>query len=332
MVKLELIDQEIILRQTRPHPLAFYHLYAIWLYLIAVGLLFILYFDNFMNSFISIPIFEGSNLIVNENPNFYQALWLFILLIPSVKSRSILAYGGYLLGMYLVSLPLLGKIVGETVESTVTQSLFQGIIVEYEPGQKLYLFVWLLLIIIPGIIIALTRISLRWLSLFIAIGSTIILLRYAYSLSTYQINLLLIATGFIGVTGTEIWCRSHRYHITNFRIVTEVMGKKRVVFYSKISDLIMETNLLGRIFRFGSITPLTGSGMGVGMDIALAGAGMSKNAGGKSVGIGFGGGKTISTPRSRSSYILFGIPDQKKEYTRIIELIHRNIFYKEGSC
>lgn len=317
MSRLELIDQEKLLKQTRPHPVAFYPLYAIWIYLIAVGSLFILYLNDFINDPVSFRIFEG-NLIISENPALYQFFWFILLLVPSIKSRSLLAYAGYLAGIYFISLPLIGR----TMESPVTQYLLQGVMVQYVPGQKFYLIIWLLLIIVPGIIIALTKISLRWLVLFIAIALSIMSLKYTYSLDAFQINLLLVATGAAGIIGTELWRRCHRYYITNIRIVTEVMGKRRAIFYHKISDLMMETPLLGRIFRFGTIIPLTGSGIGVGTDISLAGAGVGKNVKGKSIGAGFGGGKTISTPRSRSSYILFGIPNPEREYTRITEMMY----------
>lgn len=298
--------------------MAFYSLYAIWIYLIAVGSLFILYLNDFINDPVSFRIFEG-NLIISENPSLYQLFWVLLLLVPSIKSRSLLAYAGYLVGIYIISLPLIGR----TIESPVTRYLLQGVMVEYIPGQKVYLFVWLLLIIVPGIIIALTKISLRWLVLFIAIALSILSLKYTYSLNAFQINLLLVAAGAAGIIGTELWRRCHRYYITNIRIVTEVMGKRRAIFYYKISDLMMEIPLLGRLFRFGSIIPLTGSGIGIGTDISLAGAGVGKNVKGKSIGAGFGGGKTISTPRSRSSYVLFGIPNPEREYTRITEMMHK---------
>jgi len=54
------------------------------------------------------------------------------------------------------------------------------------------------------------------------------------------------------------------------------MGKRREVFYDRISDLIFERSILGRILNFGSIIPLTASGIGTGMDISLIGAGVGK--------------------------------------------------------
>ncbi|MCX9010504.1 MAG: PH domain-containing protein [Candidatus Methanoperedens sp.] len=317
MSRLELINEEKLLKQTRPHPMAFYHLYAIWIYLVAIGSLFILYLNDFINNPVSIRMFEG-NLIVKENPMVYQLLWLLLLLLPSVKSRSLLMYAGYLVGMYLISLPVIGK----SLVNPVTQYLLKDVMLEYVPGQKIYMIAWLLLIIVPGVIIALTKISLRWLLLFISIALSITYLKYTYSLDAFQINLLLVAMGITGIVGTEMWRRRHRYYITNIRIITEVMGKRRAIFYHRISDLMMETPLLGSIFRFGSIVPLTGSGIGVGMDMSLAGAGVGKNVKGKSIGIGFGGGKTVSTPRSRSSYVLFGIPNPEREYTRITEMMY----------
>lgn len=177
------------------------------------------------------------------------------------------------------------------------------------------------MIIIPGIIISLTQINWKWFALFVAIIVFIMVLKFEFGLDFNQINSLLISFGIMGALGTEFWRRRHRYYITNLRIVTECMGKRREVFYDRISDLIFERSILGWIFKFGSIIPLTGSGIGTGMDISLIGAGVGKSLKGKLLGVMFGGGKTISTPRARSPYILYGIPNPKREYKRITGLM-----------
>lgn len=196
-----------------------------------------------------------------------------------------------------------------------------NITISFVPDQKFFLTAWLLMIIIPGIIIALTQINWRWFALFIAIIVFIMVLKIEFGLDFNQVNLFLISFGIIGAFGTELWRRRHRYYITNLRIVTECMGKRREVFYERILDLILERPVLGWIFKFGSITPLTGSGIGTGMDISLIGAGVGKSVKEKLIGVMFGGGKTISTPRARSPYILYGIPKPKKEYKRITGLM-----------
>ncbi|MDI6811726.1 MAG: hypothetical protein QMD80_08710 [archaeon] len=57
------------------------------------------------------------------------------------------------------------------------------------------------------------------------------------------------------------------------------------------------------------------------MDFSFIGAGMAKSLKGKLLGVMSGGGKAISTPRARSPYILYGIPNPKREYKRITELM-----------
>jgi hypothetical protein len=106
-------------------------------------------------------------------------------------------------------------------------------------------------------------------------------LKFEFGLDFNQINLLLISFGVIGAVGTEFWRRRHRYYITNLRIVTECMGKRR----------------------------------------SLIGAGVGKSVKDKLLGVMFGGGKTISPPRARSPYILYGIPNPKREYKRITGLM-----------
>ncbi len=356
MIKRELLKGEEILKKTRPHPLAFSNLYVIWAYLIIVGLAFILLINELEETTFSIPLFMDSFLSVEISPWIYYFFLVLLILIPGIKSRPLSIYGGYVFGLYLISrllkeplqhsltsVPVLSKIslseisvLLETILSKIpilseTSSFktpllsetapLSDITISFVPDQKFFLTAWLLMIIIPGIIIALTQINWRWFALFTAIIVFIMVLKIEFGLDFNQVNLFLISFGIIGALGTEFWRRRHRYYITNLRIVTECMGKRREVFYERILDLILERPILGWIFKFGSITPLTGSGIGTGMDISLIGAGVGKSVKEKLIGVMFGGGKTISTPRARSPYILYGIPNSKGEYKRITGLM-----------
>ncbi len=346
MIKRELLKGEEILKKTRPHPFAFSNLYVIWAYLIIVGLTFILLINELEETTFSIPLFMDSFISIETSPWIYYFFLALLILIPGIKCRPLSIYGGYVFGLYLISrllkeplqhsltsVPVLSEtpVLLETILSKIAifseipilseTSPLSDITISFVPDQKFFLTVWLLMIIIPGIIIALTQINWKWFALFIAIIVFIMVLKIEFGLDFNQVNLFLISFGIIGALGTEFWRRRHRYYITNLRIVTECMGKRREVFYDRILDLILERSILGWIFKFGSITPLTGSGIGTGMDISLIGAGVGKSVKEKLLGVMFGGGKTISTPRARSPYILYGIPNPKREYKRITGLM-----------
>ena len=114
------------------------------------------------------------------------------------------------------------------------------------------------------------------------------------------------AISFLIIT---IYIQSHTFYITNERVILKkkFIGKdSREIFYEKISDVSLHQGLLGRMFNFGNVVPVTQSGFGMGSSTTFAGAGVS--TGKKSrFGIFGGGAKSIDEPRSRTYYQLFGV-------------------------
>jgi hypothetical protein len=79
-----------------------------------------------------------------------------------------------------------------------------------------------------------------------------------------------------------------------------------------------EQGILGQIFGFGTIIPITQSGFGLGADQSFAGGGLETGV--KKVNLfGFAGGsKEVQTPRARSYYELHGAYPYK-EVRKLIE-------------
>ncbi len=240
---------EELIRALRPHPLAFYRLYAIWIYLAFVGVYFA--------SDPRIEIFDMS---------------------PENSAR----------------------------------------------------ILWWLSILVPAVLIALFRINWRWL-IALAIPGLLAFylpgqLEYTAFLETWGLlwfadqNHILTAFGVFGILGTEEHRRSHRYYITNWRLIMESghLGvHRRTLLYKNINDLVVEQSFPGKIFNFGTIIPITASGLGLGDDSSMAGAAVGTRA-----MIGAGGGKTISTPRGRSHHLLEGVGRPEQVHDLIISLMH----------
>lgn len=250
------IDDEEVIKKMKPHPFSFGKLYSIFLYISAIGVLFIFFHEEMVSFFQGIPI------------------------ISMISSQ----------------LPLL---------------------------------VWWLLLLVPGIIVALLKISWKWLALFLGIAASLTGLRFYIGVGFFGMNLSLIGVGLLGIALSDLYRISHKFYITNYRIITEIgfiKNEKRTLLYSKINDLVVQKPLIGKIFNFGTIIPITGSGFGLGEDFSMAGAGVGGSAeeGKTSIGggIGFGGGKTIQNPRARSPYVLFGVSDPKGLFDKIIEFMH----------
>ena len=188
-----------------------------------------------------------------------------------------------------------------------------------------FIAIWWIILIIPALIFSVLKISWRWIIFYVflaALGTYVIIKMKASVIDLYYVT---IGVSVIGIILTDLYRRGHEYILTNYRIITRLgfLGhKERDLLYSKITDVILEQGFLGRILNYGTIIPLTPSGLGTGEDLAkvAVGVGAAKKtpAGEIGTGVAVEGGKTVTVPRGRSSYILYGIPNPEK-IKRIID-------------
>ncbi len=188
--------------------------------------------------------------------------------------------------------------------------------------------IWWIITIAPAAIIAVLRISWRWLIIYVLIALVSTALWAADYISISNLFHITTAIAIIGMLLVDVYRRSHRYILTNYRIITELgfLGKKtRDVFYNKITDVVVEKGGLGDIFNFGNVIPTTASGIGTGEDTAsvTVGGGAAKGTpvGTIGAGLAIGGEKGVTVARGRSSYILYGVPDPENVRLVLLENI-----------
>lgn len=192
-----------------------------------------------------------------------------------------------------------------------------------------YDVIWFASILIPLLVMAIFRINFGYVLTLLVISIAHIILRWKVEpllkldegLHAHLENLLLIAVGFIGMVGCEFFRRGHRYYLTTQRLVARFGMMKiseRSVLYSKIDDVILQKNFLGSLFNFGTVIPLTSTGLGMGQDMAIAGAGVGAGTGSIGAGLFAAGGKGQNVPRELSFYVLYRI--KKPEEARNIIL------------
>lgn len=184
--------------------------------------------------------------------------------------------------------------------------------------------IWAAGLLLVGIIASL--ITVRWsifilyLSIFASAALLIFWLGLQDSIGVFApfYTIFMSIAGFLTV---EAYRRSHKYIISNHRISFKggiFTKRERTLRYDKISDINAEQNIIGQIFGFGTISPISQSGFGLGADKAEAAAGVmvgEKKA--KFFGF-FGGGKEVQTPRTLSYYELHGVYPYK-EIKKLIE-------------
>ncbi len=133
------------------------------------------------------------------------------------------------------------------------------------------------------------------------------------------------AVGLIGLLSVDAYRRSFTYYLTDNRIVIQgnflMKRSERQVRYNHIEDIKMEQGIVGTILGYGTVLPLTGSGLGTGSDESMIIAGSGAEV--KGLGIGLLGGSRTSSKRIRHNPhdCLYGVPQPSK----VRDLITENI-------
>jgi hypothetical protein len=174
-----------------------------------------------------------------------------------------------------------------------------------------FMFLWLVCLVVPFLAVAVLKITWRWFFLSIGVGALGAALQYYFKF-TYGLQIPSIIIGVVGFALVDVYRRKFDFYITDQRIVIElnfISEKRREILYNKISDLVVERGWLGHALNYGTVIPISESGFGLGEDISavtVAGTGSPIPKGPK-ITTAVSGGRTISVPRGRSFYVLFGV-------------------------
>lgn len=125
----------------------------------------------------------------------------------------------------------------------------------------------------------------------------------------------------VGLILTEIYRRGHVYYITNYRMIMRkgfISKEERELMYEKITDVYVQQGLLGRIFNYGTIIPLSASGFGMGQDSATASTFAATSVKKNILGISFGGGRSVQRPRAATYFSLYGVPNPRRIRVMIV--------------
>lgn len=196
------------------------------------------------------------------------------------------------------------------------------------------LSLWWAGMVLAGVTISLVSIRWRFFFLYVILASLGTFLAWKFdflkngtsvSLFILMYSIFISAIIFLGV---YIFVRSHRYVLTDYRIILRggvLRKRERTLRYDKITDVDGSQGILGQIFDFGTIIPITQSGFGLGSDQTFAAGGVE--AKGKRLGIfGFAGGaKEVKTPRARTYYELHGVYPYKEVRKLLEELIQGHV-------
>jgi len=190
---------------------------------------------------------------------------------------------------------------------------------------------WGIGLLLAGVIASL--VTIRWSIFFLylgvfASGTAIIFWLGLQENTGVFIPFYTVAVSIIGFLIVELYRRSHKYIISNLRIRFKggiITKRERTLRYDKITDINAKQGILGQVFSFGTIIPISQSGFGLGSDKSFAAGGVEVGAKrAKFLGL-FGGGKELQTPRARSYYELHGVHPYKEIKQLVEKLVQGHV-------
>ena len=152
-----------------------------------------------------------------------------------------------------------GILLGWLVNFSEYKNLFSG-------NEWFPILAWALVLLLVGVIASL--ITIKWSIFFMYLGMFAGGLGLMWSQGWIKdagifIPFYSVATSIVGFLLVEWYRRSHKYIISNLRIVFSggiFTKRERTLRYDKISDINSEQGILGQIFGFGTIIPISQSG------------------------------------------------------------------------
>jgi membrane protein YdbS with pleckstrin-like domain len=191
------------------------------------------------------------------------------------------------------------------------------------------LMLWGLVLLLVGVVAWLVAIRLSIFLLYLAVFAGafgLIYWQHWEADTSLFIMVYSVAVSIVGFLIVELYRRSHKYIITNLRVIFKggvLTKRERTIRYDKIADIDAKQGILGQIFGFGTIIPVSQSGFGLGSDKTIAAGGVE--IGSKKARLfGFaGGGKEVQTPIARSYYELHGVYPYK-DVKQLVEGLVQN--------
>jgi hypothetical protein len=284
--KFELLDGEELVHVLRPHMFAFYDLYLVWLWVVFLSLFFV-YYGVFL-----VDLFFNPLSVVGH----YFGGFSFL-------------FGGGFLG----SLPGVSS-ASDTVASASS----------YSP-----VLLWVFALVLTAVVVSVLKIDFKWVLTLAGVGLLSVSSAYYLGFVPETSYYLGVIYSFFGMFLVELYRRAHTFYVSNYRIVTEVDFLKRrrnELSYEKINNVVLEQGVVASLFNFGTIIPVTASGLGMGADYSSASVGGAGQVKGKMfLGAQVTGGRSIQTPRVRSMYCLFGVSNPDVVHKTITKNLHEYV-------
>ncbi len=208
----------------------------------------------------------------------------------------------------------------------------------YDAGiVAIRMMIWALALVAFGIFVSVMMVRWGVLFTFLFIISGAILLTVQVpeaGTNPFFLPLYSVIVALIGMALIDFYRRTHTYVITDLRLILKagiLTKSERTVRFENVTDLETRQGIIGRIFGFGTIVPVTASGIGTGAEEAFAGggAGVTAQEGRIGAGVFAGGGREVTVARARTYGELRGVYPFRQVRVLVQQLLqeHSIIYY-----
>lgn len=177
------------------------------------------------------------------------------------------------------------------------------------------------IIILLAFLQALIRLQWKPFIGFIIYFFSLLMFCYKYDPITNLVYQVGVWTSLLMLGYKEFQRVSTQYFLTNRRLVLKHQGSGqtiRSVFLSNIQDVILQTSFLGNLLDYGTVVPLTASGIGTGQSTSSAGI---QSSVGSKLSLGFKATQSEGAVNAQASpeYALVCIPNARETYRLILQ-------------
>ncbi len=208
----------------------------------------------------------------------------------------------------------------------------------YMPGIVAVRFIiWTVGLLVFGI--AVSVLTIRW-SVFATFVAIIALALYItlqgpeVGANPFFLPLYSVVMALVGMAVVDLYRRTHTYVVTDLRLILRagiLTKSERSILFENVTDLETKQGILGRIFRYGHVIPVTASGLGTGAEEAFAGggAGAQNTQGNVGGGLFAGGTRGVRVARASSYAKLHGVFPFRQVKMLLHHLLqeHSTIYY-----
>ena len=198
--------------------------------------------------------------------------------------------------------------------------------------SPLLIAIWVLMLI-PCFFLFLIRVDIKAPLFYLSISVLFTILDLIELNAKTMIIYSLTVPSILALVVVELYRRGITYVFTNYRIMIRkrfLIYEERSIPYDKITDIFLVKGILGRIFNYGTIVPITASMVGLSVNTAM-------------VGLGGGLGKTdnvyasVNAARSKITpfwlppFVIYGIPAPEEIYRFILMKMKEATAWGEGT-